>query len=179
MDKLGQIGLTRKSLILLLASAVILAVITFFFILPVRSEIASLQTKAENLEAKIQDQEALQPLYAKLEKKLDQGFRQELDLEDFDKEFVSLDIEDAAQELETMAETAGLSQSTFSPVPNSLTENEQEILLEGDLEGEPQDFRRFLLKLIAWDNFSHLEVLEVFGRQDSTEYELQIWLNIG
>ncbi|MGM0760491.1 MAG: hypothetical protein ACQEUB_12405 [Thermodesulfobacteriota bacterium] len=110
---------------------------------------------------------------------MDQDFRQEIHLEDSDNDFVPLDIEDAGQELETMAQTAGLKQSTFSPVPKSLTDNKQELLLEGTLRGEHQDFRRFFLELIAWDNFSHLQLLEVFGRQESTEYELQIWLNIG
>lgn len=178
MDKLSQLGLTKKSLVLLITSALILVGIFFFFILPVTSEINSLHSDTKDLEAKIQAQEALQPLYAKLEKKLGQDFRQDLALEDLNKDAPSLSIENAAKELEALATTASLTEPSFSPVPNSLTDNRQELLLEGALRGEHQDFRNFLLKLIAWDHFSHLEILEILGRQDSTEYELQIWLNI-
>ncbi|ACV69276.1 hypothetical protein [Desulfohalobium retbaense] len=179
MEKLGQIGLTKKSLALLLASALILLFIFLFFILPTKSEISALQSKSKKLASKIEFHQSLQPLYSNLNKKTKTTNRRINTFKEFKKGFTPLHIENAAAKIETMAKAVGLTDALFFPVPMSLSGKKKKLLVEGSFRGNPLDFRIFFLKLIAWENFSNLEALEVFGRQSRTEYGIQFWLTIG
>ncbi|WP_291323590.1 hypothetical protein [Desulfonatronospira sp.] len=179
MGGLDQAGLSRRSMGLLFIGVVALALIVLFFILPLRSNVISLQSEVDELRARIQEQQILQPIYVDLLARLDDSTGKQFALEGLDRDFLPLEIMDAPEKLEAMAENAGLRRYTFYPVPESLTDNSQVLLLEGGLIGAYPDFRSFLLELLAWDNFNRLELLEVRGRKEGTEFEILIWLNIG
>ena len=178
MSKLKEIGLSRQSLGFILGSLLALGLLIFLGILPARTEINRLEAEAEQLQARIQEQEILHPLYSDLENALqEQEILEEIIIEEEGKPN-AVDVDNAADLMLDIAGKSGLEDSSFSPSPESLADNSDRLLVKGAITGDYHRFREFLVRLTSWNYFDYLELLEVHSQEDGDLYELQVWLNL-
>lgn len=178
MSKLKEIGLSRQSLGFILGSLLALGLLIFLGILPARTEINRLEAEAEQLQARIQEQEILHPLYSDLENALEeQEILEEIIIEE-EGEPNTVDVDNAADLMLDIAGKSGLEDSSFSPSPESLAVNSDRLLVNGELTGDYHNFREFLVRLVSKNYFEHMEILEVHSQADADLYQLQAWLKL-
>ncbi len=179
MSRWKQIGLARSSLSIILGGIVLLVAIVLLGILPAKQEALGLKAEAGRLESRIEEQRILFPLYAGLVRELEQKTEIETILEEMDRETDPLTVDNSARVLIDMALKAGMDEAYFTPVPGSLARDSSLMLVEGNLRGEYQSLREFVLSLSSWENFNHLELLEVQSRQGGHSYKVTVWMIIG
>jgi Tfp pilus assembly protein PilO len=179
MNKLDQARFSRRSLLSIAVCLILLALIVALGIGPARSETDRLQVKARDLEAQLESQKVFAPLQAKLRQKLDQKGPLETVLATLPPLRTPLTVDNAAQVLGAMGGAAGMSESHFVPVPVSVTETADRLLVEGRLEGEYPLFRHFLLTLSALPSFEHLELLQIESQARAPRYTVRVWLSMG
>ncbi len=172
-----EIGANRRILAYILFSMLALGIMFFWGILPVRQEIAELEKNRLHLESKIKEQEVLRPVYQSLQQRLQgkeySSFLAALDFDDQD-----FDIESRPEMLTALAKAAGLQQASFAPRPDSLNREGQFLLIQGELQGQYQDFRNFLIQLSMDPNLRSLEQLRIQSTRSDPVYSLQIWVDI-
>lgn len=178
MSRLSQVGLSKRAIVFIIICLVLLGLIVVLGILPNKMEKAGLESEAAILEARLEEQRILYPLYAGIRDRLDHKSEMETILDKMDQDFGPVHIDNASEMLSFMAGQVGMDKYSFSPVPESLTRNSDQLLLEGQLSGEYEIFRAFLLKLTAWENFSRLELLEVQSREQVPGYNILVWMTI-
>jgi Tfp pilus assembly protein PilO len=176
--RLDQAHFSRKSLLSIAVSLILLALIVALGIWPARSETDRLKAKARDLEARLERQKVFAPLHANLRQKLDQENPLETVLATLPPVRTPLTVDNAAEVLGAMGMAAGMTESHFVPVPVSLTETANRLLVEGHLEGRYPLFRHFLLTLSALPSFEHLELLQIESQARAPRYTVRVWLHL-
>ncbi len=179
MSRWKQIGLSRPSLSIILGGIVLLVAIVLLGILPAKQEALGLKAEAGTLEAEIEEQRILFPLYAGLVRELEQKREIEKIFEEMDRETDPVTVDNSARLLTGMALKAGMEEASFTLVPESLARDSSMMLVEGNLRGEYQSLREFILSLSSWENFNHLELLEVQSRRGGYSYKVTVWMMVG
>jgi len=178
MGSLNRLGFSVKTLALLSGGIVLLILMVALGILPDIQRTGYLATEADRLETRIEEQKILYPLYAGLVHRLNQEKGFEEMIREIEPDYRSLSVDNSAGVLTDLAVSAGMNNTSFNPVPESLTGKSPLFLVEGSFRGDYEDFRAFLLKLSAWDNFHRLEHMEVNSGSDGLEYFVRIWMYI-
>lgn len=178
MRALRHMGLSKQAVYVVLGGVIIVAVIVFLGILPTRMEVQKLDQEAMELRASIEEQKILYPLYASLLHKVDDKTDFEMLIEELEHDFESVNVDNAADIFFRMARSAGMEEAYFTPVPESLTRETGTLLMEGNLKGELNNFRSFLLRLSSWEYFKRFELLEIQSRIHGSEYNLRMWMSI-
>lgn len=178
MRGLKHISHSRRAVYLILGGIILVAAIVFLGILPTRMEIQRLDQEAIDLRAGIEEQKLLYPLYASLLRKVDDKSDFEMLIEELGHEPEPVNVDNAAGIFSRMAQSAGMNEAYFTPVPESLTREAGTLLMDGNLKGELDNFRDFLLKVSSWEYFSRFELLEIQSRIHGSEYNLRMWMSI-
>lgn len=173
-----RIGVSKKGMGLLLGLAGLLAAGVVLCILPARSELRGLQSRAAELEAELRKQEILQPLYTRLKDRQKQLAGRAEKIKSLGVSLDPPDIAHAAKKLEDMAAEAGLGRAEFAPSPQSVTRDAAPVLFIGRLQGAYPAFQAFLLRLLACGGTADLKSLQAVGREDNTEYRLRVWMDV-
>ncbi|MFW6428449.1 MAG: hypothetical protein ACOCY3_01020 [Desulfosalsimonas sp.] len=179
MTRWFEISANRRAIAYILFSAIMLGAMIAVGIFPTSQQIAQTRQKAERMETRIEEQKIFHPLYQSLKQKTESA----------DKPGVitkgepiaqnrSLNIDNAAGVLAEMAESAGMQHSSFSPVPASMEEKEDRLLVEGTLRGAYTDLRQFLISLVTSPACESLELLEAKSTSSQPEYRLRLRLAI-
>ncbi len=179
MKKFNRLKISTWAVVFVAASVVVLGLMVIPGILPMRMEKAALDREADRLEAMIEEQRILHPLYAGIKKKLNQKSGLETVIEKAGRYEGPLHIDNAPELLGSMAGSAGLVEARFTPVPESVTRVSGRLLVEGGLKGAHRSFREFLLNLSSYENFNHLELLEIQSKDQGREYTIRVWMSIG
>lgn len=179
MNQWLEIGANRRAIAYILFSAVMLGVIIAAGILPSRRQITETRQEAKHLEARIEEQKIFHPLYKSLKQKM----TNDQDPAEITKgESIlpnrSLNIDNATEILASIAESAGMESSSFSPAPASMEKNSSRLLVHGRLQGNYTNFRRFLINLVTSPACESLEMLEAASTTHYPEYSLRLWLEI-
>ena len=178
MSNLNITVLSRQSLVFVLGSLLVLGLLIFLGILPIRTEIDRLNSEARQLQAQVREQEILHPLYSDLENALqEQEILEEMIIQE-EGEPTAVDVDTAADLMLNIAEITGMEDSSFSPSPESLAVNSDRLLVNGELTGDYHNFREFLVRLVSKNYFEHMEILEVHSQADADLYQLQAWLKL-
>ncbi|MFP3998614.1 MAG: hypothetical protein ACLFUN_02120 [Desulfobacterales bacterium] len=179
MNQWLEIGANRRAVAYILFSAVMLGVLIAAGILPTRSQITETRQEAKELEARIEEQKIFHPLYKSLRQKIKNN--QDPAEQKKDNPIMperSLNIDNAAEILTSMAESAEMETSSFSPVPASMKEDSDRLLVHGRLQGDYGNLRQFLIGLVASPACESLEMLEAASTTHHPEYRLRLWLEI-
>jgi Tfp pilus assembly protein PilO len=179
MDKHSRMRISKGTVVFVLVSLAVLGLVVVLGIMPAMSEKTELEAEAVRLESRIEEQKILYPLYASITSKLSRKVDLEIIIEEMDRGEETLYIDNAAALLLSMADSAGLTEARFTPVPESVTKDSTQLQVEGSLKGEYRDFRRFLLELSSSGNFRQLELFEVQSREEGMEYKIRVWMSIG
>lgn len=173
-----EISANRRSLAYILFSAVVLGAMLMLALLPARREFAEMQKQQKQLKAAIEAQKIFQPLYLRLREKKEQvdGLKASVPQGKAPKRPITVD--GAAQALRAAAKSAGMAEALFFPVPASIDQEEDLLLMEGEIRGKYQNFRDFLITLAAWPAFDRIEEIEIQGGTKYPEYRLKIWMRI-
>ncbi|RQD63138.1 MAG: hypothetical protein D5R98_05440 [Desulfonatronovibrio sp. MSAO_Bac4] len=176
MKNLYLVNLPRKTWLILFAGIALIIFLAVSFIMPLSRENNVMAVELARLEAAIEEQKILYPLYAALLGKLNtkQGF----DLSDKEKTkgFDKINVDNASDVLKALANSAGFREYHFAPVPESISSNFDFLLLEGSAKGEYDKLRVFLTKVSLLTNFEHLEMLEILSRVDGLSYSMRLWI---
>ncbi|MCF8109863.1 MAG: hypothetical protein K9J85_00085 [Desulfobacteraceae bacterium] len=179
MTRWIEISANRRAIAYILFSAVILGAMIAFGILPTGHQITKTRQQAQRLETGIEEQKIFQPLYQSLKQKTENAEKPEAITESGPiAKNRNLNIDNAAGILAAMAESAGMQYSSFSPVPGSMEEKENRLLVHGMLRGNYTDFRNFLISLVTSPACENLELLEAKSTSSHPEYRLRLWLAI-
>ncbi|MFW6178783.1 MAG: hypothetical protein ACOC43_10540 [Desulfohalobiaceae bacterium] len=172
-----QIAANRRVLAYLLFTLVVLGAMLALGILPAKQELSDLEQEKERLQANIEEQEVLRPLYQELQQKLqDRELDQDLDLDQESSQ--ELDIDSAKQILDSLADDSELQQASFTPRPETLQQETGLLLIQGELQGEYQNFQKFLHALLVHPDLSNLGRLQISSTSEEPEYALQIWMQV-
>ncbi|MCF8036964.1 MAG: hypothetical protein K9K62_08845 [Desulfobacteraceae bacterium] len=178
MTRWHEISANRRALAYILFSAIVLGAMLFLGVMPTRQQIADAEKKTERLKARIEKQEIFHPLYRRLQEKLEA--KQEADIADQmpasgTTEFT---IENVSKLLSDMAVSAGIPETSFSPAPESMSRGSDRLLVHGQMQGNYQNFRDFLIKLVTAPDFQAFEILEVQSGTRHPNYRMQIWVTV-
>ncbi len=183
MSRWHEVKANRRALAYIVFSVVVLALIVLGGILPARKQAVQMEEKTRQLEAEIESQQILQPVYKLLAEKSRQKGKlpDEITEENSSRDSSSdmpLDIESVRLILAAMAGEAGIPESRFSPVPGSLADDSDLLLVEGRLRGENPALRTFLLDLSVMDSFYGIEALSARATPADPEYRMRIWMHV-
>lgn len=179
MTRWYEFSANRRALAYILFTAIVLGAMLFLGIMPTRQQIADAEKKTERLEARIEKQEIFHPLYRHLQNKLAE--EQEIDRvadqlpEPGVTEFT---IDNVGKTLSDMAVSAGITESSFSPAPESMSRESDRLLVHGRMQGSYQNFRDFLTGLVTAPDFQNFEMLEVQSGTRHPKYRMQIWITV-
>ncbi len=183
MGRWHEVKANQRALAYIVFSAAALALIVFIGILPVRKQAVQMEDKARRLEAEIESQKILRPVYSLIAEKSQQ--KEQLPEGIAEKNphrnlfaGMPVDIESLRLILGAMAGEAGMAESRFSPVPGSLADDSDLLLVEGRLRGENPALRQFLLDLAAADSFHGIEALSARATPADPEFRMRIWMHV-
>ncbi|MCF8024870.1 MAG: hypothetical protein K9J79_00040 [Desulfobacteraceae bacterium] len=179
MSRWFEISANRRALAYILFSGVVLGAMFFLGIQPTRQQIAQTEKKTERLKAGIEEQKIFYPLYQRLQKKT----AKETDIDGLASrvpktEAREFTIDNVSAILSEFAARAGIQQSSFSPVPSSMSRGSEKLLVNGRLEGSYPDFRDFLISLVTASDFRALEMMRVQSGTRNPKYRLRIWVTV-
>lgn len=174
-----EIQANRRALVYILFSAVVLGAIFFAGISPAKKQTARIQVEALELEARIEQQRVLKPLYARLQESMAHG----RDLTEIlpaspGAGEARFSIHTASLALADMAGSSGLYERRFTPVPASAARDSDVLLVNAVLQGPYDHFRDFLLTLVTSPAFHSLESLAIRATTADPEYRLKVWIKI-
>ncbi len=179
MNQWHDISANRRALAYILFSVIVLGAMILGGIAPVKKQTAALRDEAVVLDARIETQEALQPVYRELmEARREAGrLKEHLPIPEAEERQVP-GIDTAGAVLSQMAADTGVQDARFSPAPDSVAADSDLLLIEGALQGQYENFRAFLAALTASPGFYFLESLVVQSTTSDPEYRLKIWMEI-
>lgn len=179
MNRWYDISANRRALAYTLFSVIVLGAMILGGIAPVKKQTAALREEAVVLDARIEKQEALQPVYRELMKTRREGesLKELLPAPEGEESRIP-GIDTAAAHLSRMAADAGVQEARFSPAPGSVAADSDLLLIDGSLQGQYGNFRAFLSALTASPGFSSVESLVVRSTTSAPEYRLKIWMEI-
>jgi len=179
MNRWHDISANRRALAYILFSVIVLGAMILGGIAPVKKQTAALRDEAVVLDARIETQEALQPVYRELmeARREAERLKKRLPAPETEKRRIP-GIDTAAAHLSQMAADAGVQDARFSPAPDSVAADSDLLLIDGALQGQYGNFRVFLSALTASPGFSSLESLVVRSTTSDPEYRLKIWMEI-
>lgn len=178
MSQWHEISANRRALGYILFSVIVLGAMVIGGIAPVKKETAAIERKAAGLEAQIQKQKILQPIYLRLVETQQRinDLKENLPDAQWRNDF-NFDINTSPGVLSDMAGDAGVAESRFLPVPESVASDTDLLLIEGTLQGEYVDFRSFLIKLADFPAFHSIESLAARSTETLPEYSVRIWMD--
>ncbi len=179
MSRWHDISANRRALAYILFSVIVLGAMFLGGIGPVKQKTAEMREKKVNLEARIEKQRILQPIYQRLvETRLQANtLKENLPAVEGPHE-VTVGIHTAPVVLADMAGESGVLESRFSPVPASVSADSDLVLMEGDLQGQYRDFRDFLINLAAFPGFYSVESLVIRSTASTPEYKVKVWMAV-
>lgn len=172
-----KIAANRRILAYLLMSLILLGLIISMGILPLRQEISHLKQEQTSLESKIQEQKMLQPVYESLQQQLEEPEHALLSPQ-VEHNSSGFDVDNAQGLLSGWASNAGMDQANFSPQPDSLLQDDELMLVQGNMQGNYQAFRDFLIQLLTHPDLERMQSLSVQSTTAEPEYSIQLWVNI-
>ena len=178
MNRWHELSANRRALGYILFSVIVLGAMFIGGIAPVKKETAEIEINAAGLEARIQKQKILQPIYLRLIETQQQinDLKENLPDDQWRNEF-NFDVNTSPGVLSDMASDAGVAETRFLPVPASVASDTNLLLIEGTLKGEYVDFRSFLINLANFPAFHSIESLVIRSTETVPEYSLRIWMD--
>ena len=175
----NEITANKRAVAYILFSVVVLASMFLMGIMPERKQKAEIEKEVLRLEAEIEQQEILRPIFrhlVKMQSHENSGGKETVISEmPVDLHF---DIDTAPSVLFALANGPGMQKTRFSPSPESLSRDSNLLLIEGVLHGPYRDFRAFLIQLVTLPAFHSIELLDIRSTISDPEYRLKIWVKI-
>lgn len=175
---LHNIHFPRRAVYYLLLGMATMAVIFFLTIKPAWQEMDRIETKIENTKTKIEEQKVLHPLYATLKRTMDNDVL-ENSSENAEQDYPEkVNVDTAVKILNLTATGSNLDIANFSPVPASVSRNEDRILFNAALTGNFGSITAFLSKLANIPFFLEYESFEVRSRPEQIQTNMEIWIAV-
>lgn len=179
MIRWHEISANRRSLGYILFSVIVLGAMVIGGIAPVKKQTAEIEKSAARVEAQIEKQKILHPIYRRLvETRQDLNDLKETLPDAGGQGERHFDINTSGTVLAAMVDDSGVAEGTFLPVPASVAADTDLVLIEGTVQGRYGDFRAFLINLAAFPAFHSIESLVIRGTDTVPEYSMKIWMNV-
>jgi hypothetical protein len=174
MEKLSAY-LPAQSLIYLLICCAGVIVFIIMIILPARKATAELDTEITNLEARIEEQRILNPVFKSLFKRA--KAKNESGLPARSKAKLSRDdISDLTTRMQQMVRDHNLQIKELAPDVNSLADNSGFLSVTLSATGQFMDFRSLLVDLGTIPSFEMIESVDISAEEGYRQINLQVWL---
>lgn len=174
MGKLSAYFPTQSLIYLLICCAGVIVFI-LMIILPAQKTTNELDMEIDNLQARIEEQRMLSPLFERLFEKAKAGNRSEL--HPAAKTKLSRDeISKLTARLQKMVLENNLQIEELAPDVNSLTDNSGFLSVNISTKGRFMDFRSLLLSLGTIPSLELIETVEVRAIEGSRQMDVRIWL---
>jgi Tfp pilus assembly protein PilO len=167
--------LPTQSIVLFLLCSVGIAVFILLVILPSRQTAAELEVANEELQAKIEQQRILTPVFTSLLEKVKSENPTELPLVEPTR-LPRGELERLLNQLKELAQRNNLTLKEIAPEADSLKEESEYLQIRLILTGDFFNFRPFILDLGSIPSFVHSEEIRIRAVEDSQEIQLKIWL---
>ena len=162
-------------LLVLLGLSVVIALLGY---LPSVKEKADLELRLAQLRDESRAQQILVPLRLQLERAEASETEFEVMMRSIEPALEGMSVDGASQMLSSLASRHALDKASFTPIPTSLLAQRGELLVEGRMMGSLQDFRDFLLVVLASPTVRGLELVEIQSRDGLPEFRVRIWLSV-
>ncbi len=180
MNQWHEFSANRRALAFILFTGIVLSAVLIFVVLPTRREIADTRREKQILEARIEAQKILHPLYDELQRKTSRQqnrFRED----GLSREKLPARVENAASAAEILVKTAksaGLEEAFFSPAPESVAKDGRQLLMQGEMSGAYESFREFLLCLALWSRAAEIEQISIKSGTRHPDYRVTLWVRL-
>ena len=167
--------LPPQSLILFLLCGAGIVAFIFLVILPSQRASAELDKEIEQLNARIEQQRILKPVFDSLFEK--SKAKSSVKLPTIKKAKLARDeIPKLINHFQELAQRHHLKLQEISPDINSLKDNSGHLLMNLSLTGEFLNFRGFLVDVGALPALEHAEELKIRSVKTTRELQLKLWL---
>jgi len=173
----SSINMSRQSLLKLAVCAAVLVGFVALFIVPNIMEDKRVKREVLQLQAEIEKQKILFPIYIRLKAELQNKVVEELPIPD--PEQLTEDKVDAAiHAVEDMAIKADLRINEVTPDPMSLAKSEGYVGLNCDFYGPFMNVRSFLVQLGSLPYLRHIEQIDMQEGADGVNYLMRLQLAV-
>ena len=174
MEKLTAYLPTQSLIYLLICCAGIL-VFLMMIIFPAQKSTAELDAEIVDLQARIEEQRILSPVFKSLFKKAKAKNQNGLPAQT--KEKLSRDdISDLTVQLQKIAKDNNLQIDELAPDVNSLTDNSGFLSVNLTASGQFLDFRNLLVDLAMIPSFEMIETIDVRAMEGQRHVNVRVWL---
>jgi Tfp pilus assembly protein PilO len=173
-DKIGSY-LPPQTLILMFLCGASILVFLFWVILPGQRFAAELDRDIENLQARIEEQKILSPVFKNLFAKTKMAEPQGLPAPARVK-LTRSEITSVPKRLQQLAATHHLNVREIVPEVNTLTDASGRFLTRFAAAGRFSDLRGFLIDIGALPYFDSIEEIDIRAVESGREFGLKIWM---
>lgn len=174
MEKLSAYVPTQSLVYLLICCAGIIVFI-LMIILPAQKSAAELDTEIVNLQARIEEQRILSPVFKSLFKRAKAKNQSGLPAQAKAK-LSRDDLSDLTAQLQQIVKDNNLQIEELAPDVNSLTENSGYLKVNLEASGNFLDFRTLLVDLGTIPSFEMIESIDVRAMEGLRHISVRIWL---
>ena len=174
MEKLSAYVPTQSLVYLLICCAGIIVFI-LMIILPAQKSAAELDTEIVNLQARIEEQRILSPVFKSLFNRAKAKNQSGLPAQAKAK-LSRDDLSDLTAQLQQIVKKNNLQIEELTPDVNSLTDNSGYLKVDLEASGKFMDFRALLVDLGTIPSFEMIESINVRAMEGLRQISVRIWL---
>ena len=168
----------RAAIYYLILTIITLIVIFLVALNPVWQKKSQLESRIADLELKIEEQQLLLPVYAALTRELEDGpVLPEIASSDYEVT-ENQDVDSIISQLNNQARENNISNATFSPVPATLSRENNRLMININLESEYNSLKDFLAGLSSLPSFIRYDQIEFSSRPQSMKCMIQAWMAV-
>lgn len=172
----SNVQLPAKALLLLLGGLALAALLFFFLVYPVWSDIGRAENRLRDLQTQVEVKRILAPSYTSLQSALGK-FPEEGPFPMPEKEPLGMDMDHLSQQLISMTAEHGLTVRSISPSMQELGGRPQMIVVSMEMRGQLESFREFLLDLLKQPHLNEVRSMLVREAGVNREFKLDFSLH--
>ncbi len=168
----------RAAVYHLILTIVTLIVIFLVALNPVWQQKSQLESRIAELDLKIEEQQLLLPVYAAFSREIRDGpALPDLAGNNFEVP-EKQNVDSIIAQLNSQAKENNISNATFSPVPATLSRENNRLMININLESEYSSLKDFLAGLSALPSFISYDQIELSSRPQSMQCMIQAWMAV-
>ncbi len=171
-----NVQMPAKALLLLLGGLALAALLGFFLVYPVWSDIGRAEQRLRDLQTQTEVKRILGPSFSRLQASLGR-LPDEGPFALPDREPLGMDMDQLSQQLISMSAEHGLATHSVSPAMQDLGGRPQMIVVSMDMRGPLESFHGFLLDLLQQPHLDEVRSMLVREAGMNREYKLEFSLH--